>query len=277
MKSQSLLPSSCFGADEFTIRARGNASLGTLQALGISICEEQLRIIAPFACQDSASIFSFLCWIWIYIASGTLDKHYIHHLSCFLPSEKGTICLWNGLALGDSAAVASTGSYPCSMPLVEPREFYGEICSAKDQVVSQWWGRILGRRMKAGKVLRYLTCCNPLYFSIILCNCRRIYHFGCCTTPEELYGPGSGWLTVKMLCVLLSCHDKPSGKWRKAERKELGAYYCIAPPLPRQGGVSSSGSTLEAVSCHQREKTSFPGEILWVSTWPDLRWGSFGY
>lgn len=258
MKSQPLLQSSCFGADEFTIQARGNASLGTLQSLGISICEEQMRIIAPFAYQDSANIFSFLCWIWIYLASDTLDKHYIHHLSCSLPSEKGTICLWNGLALGEGAAVASAGSYRCNMPPVESWELYGEICSAKDQVVLHWWGRVLGRRMKAGKVLHYITCCNPLHFSTILCNCRRIYHFGCCTTPEELYGPGPGWLAVKMLCVLLSCHDKSSGKRRKAEKKELEAYCCVAPPLPGLGGVSNSHSTLEAVSRHQRENNLFP-------------------
>lgn len=59
----------------------------------INICEEQLNIIVHFACQDSANIFSFPCWIWIYVASDTLDKHYIHHLSCSLASEKGTTCL----------------------------------------------------------------------------------------------------------------------------------------------------------------------------------------
>lgn len=90
-KNQPLLPSSCFGAGEFAIQARGNASLGTV--MRINVCEEQLNIIVHFACQDSANIFSFLCWIWIYVASDTLDKHYIHHLSCSLASEKGTICL----------------------------------------------------------------------------------------------------------------------------------------------------------------------------------------
>lgn len=59
VKSQPLLPSACFGAGEFAIQARGDASLD-MQSLDINICEEQLRIIVPFACQDSANIFSFL-------------------------------------------------------------------------------------------------------------------------------------------------------------------------------------------------------------------------
>lgn len=70
-KPAPLLP--CFGAAGFVIKARGNASLGTLQLLGI---------IVPFACQGSADIFSFPCFvscklIWIYVESDTLDKYCI--------------------------------------------------------------------------------------------------------------------------------------------------------------------------------------------------------
>lgn len=75
----------------------------------INVCEEQLNIIVHFACQDSANIFSFPCWIWIYVASDTLDKHYIHHLSCSLASEKGTICLSDGAGSGRGCSSSKCG------------------------------------------------------------------------------------------------------------------------------------------------------------------------
>lgn len=80
--------------------------------------------------------------------------------------------------------------------------------------------------MKTVKVLRYLTWSFPLSLSTLLCACRGLCHLRCYTAPEELCGPGAGWLatstwvTVKMLYVLQSFHDKPSGKWREGERRQ---------------------------------------------------------
>lgn len=111
----------------------------------------------------------------------------------------------------------------------------------------------MGVRMKAVKVLHYLTWC-PLNLSTLVCNCRGIYHCRYCTAPEELYGPGAGWLAkstwvaVKMLCALWLCHDKTSGKWRDGERKETKWRLTAALLLPGLGGVSSSSSTLKSVS-----------------------------
>lgn len=88
--------------------------------------------------------------------------------------------------------MAGAGSPPCScFYAAEPREFYSEICSAKDQAVLHWWRRILGARRKAVKVLHYLTWCSPLNLITALCNRRGIDHLGCCTAPQEL--GQAGW------------------------------------------------------------------------------------